>query len=694
MKDGLEEFLKRIEAKPTNETLIDRFMTLVLEVDGVDRILYLKKLVGLLLNSNPYIALKAAYVELQEARKEKLSHEYEVGALKDVESCFMKLGRSDNAALVREEINKKQGGGGAKSPDTPPGRKPPPKKVFDPAEGTGAEFGQAVDGSQPSRGSTQKKAVPSEQDLDAFDESSSADPLRDEPLPAGTLLENSFKSPESIAFDTKAFGEDNAEITAERPAAAPKERTIARPAPAMNTKVGSLPANAEATQNEPIPTKSRSPESLGTSANRVLLEQEAPAPAAVDSEDESPDDIFSMKFEYTKRSKIPELLEEEAAGHTGKNLGNFSAADLADDGDGLPHVPAPAPNFMKPREINDEPTNPRLRPGLRDGEGTAIISVESLQESMKQMSSVAKAVAPEYEFRTANDDSPDYPVAPFIADDDEDVSNLYFAPDDDPVEESAGTGIGTATSEASMFRGSPPPPIEAHIPPPEATAFLDLGAIEPRMEMPAPPVVQAPIVQTMPPPKMTPAAPVVAPAAPAAPVTSDEDWKLFQERLKMLSGFEIGQAHAAEFVRRLLRATKETAEVQDTLNLLIGFIEKRMSLVLKRRICIWLFEQLPPDAVHDLMESMTLNEECLRFYGEYLGLLYEEAQYRRLLRVVRDIVKDDLPLSWYKESYKYLPQVWENLGMEGWSWSEEEGGQAFCEQIVKRENPSLALLLA
>ncbi|RZA25144.1 MAG: hypothetical protein EOP10_07770, partial [Proteobacteria bacterium] len=108
MKSGLEEFLKRIEAKPTNETLIDRFMTLVLEEEGVDRILYLKSLVGLLLKANPYAALKAAYVELQEARKEKLNLDYEVGALKDVESCFLKLGKTDNAVIIRDEIAKIQ----------------------------------------------------------------------------------------------------------------------------------------------------------------------------------------------------------------------------------------------------------------------------------------------------------------------------------------------------------------------------------------------------------------------------------------------------------------------------------------------------------------------------------------------------------------------------------------------------------
>jgi hypothetical protein len=106
MKEGLEEFLRRIEEKPTNETLIDRFVSLVLEEEILDRILYLKKLVGLLLNLNPYVALKIAALELQEARKERLTKEYEIGALKDVESCFLKLDKAENAQLVREEISK------------------------------------------------------------------------------------------------------------------------------------------------------------------------------------------------------------------------------------------------------------------------------------------------------------------------------------------------------------------------------------------------------------------------------------------------------------------------------------------------------------------------------------------------------------------------------------------------------------
>src|SRR5688572_19337724 len=106
MKNGLEEFLKRIEEKPANETLIDRFVSLVLELESLDRIFYLKKLVALLLNANPYSALKAAALELQEARKENMHREYELGALKDVESCFIKLEKLENVKLIREEITK------------------------------------------------------------------------------------------------------------------------------------------------------------------------------------------------------------------------------------------------------------------------------------------------------------------------------------------------------------------------------------------------------------------------------------------------------------------------------------------------------------------------------------------------------------------------------------------------------------
>lgn len=106
MREGLEEFLKRIEEKPTNETLIDRFMTLMMEEDTFNRIFYLKKLVALLLNSNPYYALKAAALELQEARKDGSNREYELAALRDVESSFLKLGKTENAQLISDEIAK------------------------------------------------------------------------------------------------------------------------------------------------------------------------------------------------------------------------------------------------------------------------------------------------------------------------------------------------------------------------------------------------------------------------------------------------------------------------------------------------------------------------------------------------------------------------------------------------------------
>ena len=91
MKEGLEEFLKRIELKPTNEMLIERFISLVLEEKILERILYLKKLVGLLLTLNPHTALRIAALELQEARKEQVHKEYEIAALIDIESCFLKL---------------------------------------------------------------------------------------------------------------------------------------------------------------------------------------------------------------------------------------------------------------------------------------------------------------------------------------------------------------------------------------------------------------------------------------------------------------------------------------------------------------------------------------------------------------------------------------------------------------------------
>jgi molecular chaperone GrpE (heat shock protein) len=108
MTTGLNDFLKHIKSNPQNDVLVDRFASLVMELDAKARQPYFEKLFGLLEDPNPHGALRAAYFNLQTARAQGSGTALEIEALQWIERAFIKLGKSENAALVREELSRLQ----------------------------------------------------------------------------------------------------------------------------------------------------------------------------------------------------------------------------------------------------------------------------------------------------------------------------------------------------------------------------------------------------------------------------------------------------------------------------------------------------------------------------------------------------------------------------------------------------------
>lgn len=104
MSSGLNDFLKHIKSNPQNDVLVDRFTSLVMELDAKARQVYFEKLFDLLENSNPHGALRVAYFNLQAARAQGPGTALQIEALQWIERAFIKLGKSENAALVREEL--------------------------------------------------------------------------------------------------------------------------------------------------------------------------------------------------------------------------------------------------------------------------------------------------------------------------------------------------------------------------------------------------------------------------------------------------------------------------------------------------------------------------------------------------------------------------------------------------------------
>lgn len=106
MTTGLNDFLKHIKSNPQNDVLVDRFTSLVMELDAKARQPYFEKLFGLLEDPNPHGALRAAYFNLQTARAQGSGTVLEIEALQWIERAFIKLGKSENASLVREELGR------------------------------------------------------------------------------------------------------------------------------------------------------------------------------------------------------------------------------------------------------------------------------------------------------------------------------------------------------------------------------------------------------------------------------------------------------------------------------------------------------------------------------------------------------------------------------------------------------------
>jgi hypothetical protein len=794
MKEGLEEFLKRIEAKPTNETLIDRFVTLVLEEDVLERILYLKKLVGLLLTPNPYAALKAAALELQEARKEKLTKEYEIGALKDVEFCFLKLEKMENAALVRDEINKLQSDVARENTVTR-GRTPPPNLPQ-----TEDEEEPAPDVPLPVRQARVHFRLPSpELDDDVHDDErtqqhkpSEADSiLPSSPRPAQKSVPPTAQPPGDVQFSVDMFGyaPKRNKTPAADPAnsfSAPKEfydksleetddqlgETTRR---SSLSKVSGLKVgpNLLETPEDREPPRPRNIQSVFESTdvfapnNSANPSDEAPpldksnrgsketpgkarSRGAFDPHDYTPDSnaIFqeSQQVHFPESSSQRSMSRQEGRKPFSYDLAasavaasplenteilpesNLMSAPIPFDDEAttqldpeellkaqMPVEPAfpprdfdlPPYEFVSPREAKAAAAskNKAKDPfaGMRDQappERDAFAPARSAERDMPARSSERDAFAPA---RSAERDMPArsserdaFPSAPARPPDPiPDVfapakaANPASAPGRDPFAKAR-----EVQDPFAVAREPAAPPPAARDP------FSGMREAPARDPIPFPKeVAEARSVPVTPTPAPTLAIPMpatapISPQAKAGVQTSEPRWNLLRDRLRLLSGIQISRSHASDFVLRLLGEHSSRDEQQEVLSILMRVLEGPRQSAAEQRFLAFLFEELQPKALHQLLGALKIGDQTVVFFVDYLQSLLKERQLRRMLNVIHAVIVPGLDLSWYQESYRFLIMIWPELGLKGWHWLEEEGPMVFCERLAEREDLLPATLLA
>ncbi|WP_141732557.1 hypothetical protein [Oligoflexus tunisiensis] len=103
---GIEEFLGHIQKRPSNEVLVERFLVLIMETDADIRQGAMSRLMHILLEANPHAALQSCYRFLQKTRNDGATIDEEILALELTENCFVKLGKKNQAAVIRDEIER------------------------------------------------------------------------------------------------------------------------------------------------------------------------------------------------------------------------------------------------------------------------------------------------------------------------------------------------------------------------------------------------------------------------------------------------------------------------------------------------------------------------------------------------------------------------------------------------------------
>lgn len=107
-----------------------------------------------------------------------------------------------------------------------------------------------------------------------------------------------------------------------------------------------------------------------------------------------------------------------------------------------------------------------------------------------------------------------------------------------------------------------------------------------------------------------------------------------------------------------------------------------------------LWEELGPKGVPLVLASAGLESAAPMFWGVYLDQLVGSGRARRALHEVRRGVDLGSSLEWVMTAMEHLPDIWERLHLRGFYWRKEEGVQNFIMRLAKREEMTLAHLIA
>ncbi len=103
---GLTDFLDHISRQPFHPTLVERYLSLALELPAELRRDAMEQLNRILLEPNASLALRSNYHYLQYIRESSQDADEEIFVLRLIQVCFRELGRSNHALIIGDEITR------------------------------------------------------------------------------------------------------------------------------------------------------------------------------------------------------------------------------------------------------------------------------------------------------------------------------------------------------------------------------------------------------------------------------------------------------------------------------------------------------------------------------------------------------------------------------------------------------------
>ena len=94
------------------------------------------------------------------------------------------------------------------------------------------------------------------------------------------------------------------------------------------------------------------------------------------------------------------------------------------------------------------------------------------------------------------------------------------------------------------------------------------------------------------------------------------------------------------------------------------------------------------NGTRDILRTAGVDEDMSAYWGTWLDMKLARSKHRMALAAIYQNLHQDLSLDWFLEAWERLPDIWNHLGLRGFSWKKEDGISAMQKHLQHRPWPA------